>query len=651
MTAFKQNVFSGLLPRMPDGLLPVNNATIAQNCDFAYGELRNTKDGYLVNSMSNSPQSIYTDDGITFYTWTVDVDAARSPLVADSYNRLYYTGDSGFKVTDRLATASNGGAPPWSYLVGVPKPTVKPGLTIQLPTIDTSTTNYAFAFHYEYQGIKYQEQAIGPTTIGTNNWSMTAPALGGSTPTGATAVFRVTGTSLADGSQTFDVYTANSSLASSGGIYKLDMLPISGLTFNVVLSIGIPEASKETRAVVYTYVNSYGEEGPPSPANETTTSPQIGTVNQCTLDTITGYAPIVEIRCYRTPSGSSGIAEYFYAGSLDVTGLSPGVYNFTDTVSADLLNEPLQSADWYPPSQSLVGLIALPNGILCAFKGNELWFCEAYKPWAWPPQYVKPLTHHIVGTLAYGSGAFVTTTAQPYVVSGVSPDAMTASKINVDQAGVSKWSIAMAGGYLLYASNDGLVAVGGGSASLAQSQKFFTREVWRTKYAAGLSSMRFAVWDGRLVGYSAAGSFTPFMIRFDEADGTLTDLPNFAAACSFTSVMADQLYYGSGSGVYEFNGGSDQTATWQSREIVIETPTNYGAAQAVVTGSWTLYLYAADVDTGVFALKLTKTLSAGINNFRLPPGFKADRWQYKMVGAGRFRELRIANTMAELAKV
>lgn len=41
---------------------------------------------------------------------------------------------------------------------------------------------------------------------------------------------------------------------------------------------------------------------------------------------------------------------------------------------------------------------------------------------------------------------------------------MTVSKINVDQAGSSKWAIAVVDGVVMYASNDGLVALTGASA-------------------------------------------------------------------------------------------------------------------------------------------------------------------------------------------
>ena len=655
MAKIKLSVFSGLRPRRPDSLLPANCATIAQNCDLAYEEMRNTKAGYLVNMMSNSPKSIYTDDGITFYSWTSDVNAVRSPLVQDSYNRLYYTGDSGFKMADRAGTRTDGGPPSASYLVGVPKPTVKPGLVISYPTINDSTTNYSFRFHYEYGGVKYQEGAIAVTTISDNNWDITAPAKDSTTPASAIFAFRVTGTSRADGSQTFDVYTSDSSFASSGGIYQLGFLPVSpgSMTFNVVLSTQIKDANKETRAVCYTFVNIYGEEGPPSPPNTTTTDPTLGETVQCTLDTITGYAPIKEIRVYRTPSGSA-IAEYFYAGSISVISSPPGVYTYADTASPATLNEPLTSLYYYPPNQSMKGLMALPNGILCGWVDNLLCFSEAFKAWAWPPQYAKPTTHAIVGACPYGSGAVVTTVTQPYIVSGVTPDSMTLSKLNVDQAGVSKWSIGVANGALLFASNDGLVTLNGAQASLAPSEVFFTRDVWRARVAGGLSSMCFGIWDGRLVVFSNTNAFVPFMIRFDEADGTMTDLPNHAAACSFTGLMSDQMYFASGSGVYQFNGGSDQTAVWQSAELVLPRPTNFGAAQALVTGSWSIDIYAwcynKSTTVWEWQLKRTKAVTDGTTNFRLPGGYESNRYKIKITGTGRFREFYLANTFEDLAR-
>jgi hypothetical protein len=646
MAAIKINVFSGILPRVPEAMLPKGAATIAQNCDFAYGELRNTKAGFALASMSNAPASIYTDDGLTFYSWTTDVNAVRSPITKDTFNRLYYTGDGGVKVTDRTGTRTNGGPPGSAYLVGVPRPTVAPVLAIAQIQPTSATSRFAFKFHWEYGGIKYQEQDVTPDVVTDGkSYRFIPPARAEETNEQAFPVLRMTATLLSDNSQLFDIYSGNSSFDSTGGGYSLSMSKDSGSdNYNVTLETGIKEADKETRAYVYTYVNTYNEEGPPSAPATVTTSPVVPVNVTVNKDAATGYGPIKEIRVYRTPTGST-IADYFYAGSISVLTESGSTFTLYDKTKGEQLNEVLSSTNYYPPDQALTGLMALPNGILCAWKGNELHFSEAYKPWAWPPAYVKPLPNSIVGGIPHGSGAIITTVTNPYMVSGVSPDSMTTVRLNVDQAGVSKWSLAVVDGYAIYASNDGLVVVAGGSGSLAQSQKFFTREVWRERYSAGLSSMRFSVWDGRLVVFSSAGSFTPFMIRMDEADGTMTDLPNLSARCAFVSPLSDQFYYVNGNALFQFNGGSDIALVWQSGEMVVERPLNFAFAQVVATGSWSIQFYADTV------LRHTEPITQAITNFRLPGGFMSDRWKIRVTGTGRFRELRMASTARDLAAV
>ena len=85
---------------------------------IAIDQLANTViGGWAYLSLTNTPAGLYTDDGLTFFSWTADVNAVRSPLANDTFNRIYYTGDNGFKVANRLGTRINGGAPSSSYLV------------------------------------------------------------------------------------------------------------------------------------------------------------------------------------------------------------------------------------------------------------------------------------------------------------------------------------------------------------------------------------------------------------------------------------------------------------------------------------------------------------------------------------------------------
>lgn len=749
MPAIKTKTFSGILPRLPESLLPESSASLAENCDFAYGELQCIKDGFLIGSMSNSPKSIYTDDGLTFFSWEKDVDAVRSPIAKDPHNRMYFADGTGLYVASRLGTNISGGEPAGARKVGVPRPTQAPILEATTPKFDPETMNISFRFHYEIGGVKYQEQAIEPDSaigdtqavftppdkdvyneeppanvlehfIGMKQFQVNAsnpgfgdielPAYGilgsdtyafyagwesapipsyiwmgrmesyedgermgyglrlfwigsgwyctnssaeppnsgkdeseGKTPSGAFPVLRVTAVSKKDGAVIFDIYTSNSSFHKDDAFSLAATAQPGGKSYLVTLQSSIREADKEARAYVFTYVNTYNEEGAPSPPSMINSSPTLPVKVTIKRDSDQAdYSPLKEIRVYRTPSGSD-VAEYFFVLSIPVATDNSPEFTFEDKLVGAELNEPLSSIDFVPPPAGMKGLLSLPNGILCGWVGSELYFSEPYKPWAWPPQYAKPLPYSIVGGIAHGSGAIITTVGHPYAVSGVSSDAMTVSKINVDQAGVSKWSIAVAGGSVVYASNDGLVEINGLSASLTSSHRFFTRDVWRKRYGNGLSSMRFSVWDGRLIVFSGADSFTPFLVRLDEASGTMTDMPDFSAACAFISLLTDQCYYASGRNVYQFNGGQDLTAKWRSREVILDAPTNFGTFQSVTSGEWGIKFFADG------EMVHEQQLESGKMTYRLPSGFKADRWQFEISGTGKFRELRIGNTGVELA--
>jgi hypothetical protein len=680
----KLDRFAGLVPRLPDTLLPPTAATVADNCDFAYGELRHAAGNATEHALANNAASIYTDDGVAFYSWPDDVNAVRSPMANDTFNRLYYSTPVDVRVGTRAAMSPSGGAPPTSYRVGVPKPATAPSVALaDAITSDVSLTNAGVLPVYQHGVGAATEFHAGDVSAGLVTLSITLPHPG-------SVALLVTCQSLsANPGDGFNVqmlveYEGDTVLSQSdSGIasynephFASNSVDLSAGTHSFTLKVGndwtegwwvlgqfsltllpvqiigedLPDAPPPvivTRAYAYTLVNIYGEEGPPS-APVMFTFP-LGTVDVLidyiapSLSPTTGYAPIQEIRIYRTPDGSS-IAEYFYVGSIAVTpGASSQLFTFNDAVPSNELNEALASTNYYPPDPGLVGLMMLPNGILMAWKGNELHFSEAYKPWAWPPQYVLTFgDYQIVGAVAVGASALVTTTGFPFMVAGVSPDSMTYSKLNIQQAGVSKWALADVGGQIVYASHDGIVAFDGGLPTMTFSDNYFTRDVWRARYAAGLATMRFAVWDGRLLVYSSAAAFTPFMISLDEARGAMTELPGLVAQCSFVSPVADQCFIVNGADLRRFAGGPALTASWTSRTFVLNAPCNFSVAQAVCSGSWTVRFYADGV------LRHTQAGLSGNVTFRLPSGFLSDRWQFAIQGTGAFRELRVAETAADL---
>lgn len=410
----------------------------------------------------------------------------------------------------------------------------------------------------------------------------------------------------------------------------------------------------ENRTYTYAYANVYQEQGPPSEAAmievKAITVAGVTTYSKVTVEVAfdgTGdYVPITGARLYRQGGSSE---EYFFVKMISGT---EGKVQTVDTTGAGALNEVLESENAYPPSPQLTGLFNIGNGILCAWKGRELWFSDAYRPWSWPPAYMITVPHTIVGAHLHAAGALVTTVAEPSLISGVSPDAMAEIPLDIAHAGASKWSVISIAGRALYACHDGIVAVEGSSPSMALSDRFFTREVWRDRCGAGLASMQFARYDGKLIVFSKAGAFVPFMLDLSEG-GEMTDLPQFVASTASVLTTSDQMYVVSGTTLRQFGGGSMLPLRWATGDIVLAAPAALAVVQVECTGDFTIRFYQKD------KLGYTKTVESGETIFYLPTeprdghaGLESsDRWKFEISGTGRFKRLRAASSIRGLKDI
>jgi len=578
--------FGGILPRVPDTALPWGAALVARNIDFGYGELRSAKGNFMLRELAIAARTVFSDDGLSFYAWTDDVNAVVSPLQSgDAHDRLYYTSGKDFRVTLLSLATLGGSTPTASYRVGVPRPTLGPRVEVVPP----------------------QEPAAPVATVDPE------PA--------ATYPERL-----------------KSAQDASDSTFKASK-----------------QVDTETRAYAYTYANVYNEEGPPSPATvvdvTTITYNGVSYKSKVTVtiqfDPASAYVPITEARLYRS-AGANDAGDYYFT-----TTIRPGQPQIEDTVTAGNLNESLSSLDAYPPPVNLKGLFNIGNGILCAWRGRELWFSDAYRPWSWPPSYVVTVPYPIVSAVAHGAGALVTTVAEPCLITGMSPDAMAQVPLSISQAGASKWSLISMGGVALYACNDGLVTIEGGQPNFQLSERFFTRDVWRSRYAAGLASMQFASYDGKLIVFSRENRFVPFMIDLGPEGGQMTELPELVASTALVLTTSDQMYIVKGTGLYQFAGGDMLPLTWKSGDLVLQSPAVLAAVEVECVGNFTIKFYQDGV------LGFTETVDTGRTVFRLPsepiPGHAglppSDRWQFEISGTGRFKWMKAAASIRGLKAV
>jgi hypothetical protein len=247
----------------------------------------------------------------------------------------------------------------------------------------------------------------------------------------------------------------------------------------------------EARAYVYTWVTEYGEESAPSPPTLVNGwSNGTWTIDLYTppLDDMGVLRNITHKRLYRTISGVAGQTQYFLVTPAGANAEDPAAGDipvaqgqYIDTVLDDViaLNGIMASTNWMPPPENLAGIVSMPNGMAAGFKGNEVWFCEPYRPHAWPSQYVITTEFPIVGLGVIGSALVVCTSGTPYVLTGVNPGSVSSSKVLLPEPCTSRGSIVSTDQGVFYTSPNGLILVTQYGAASNTTELWITREKWR----------------------------------------------------------------------------------------------------------------------------------------------------------------------------
>ena len=643
MTAIAFKTFSGEIPNLPPHLLPDENAQLAVNCDFAQKDLRPLRQGTLLKTMSNAVKGIYTEDGISFYTWPIETYAYKSPVIDDTNQRVYFNNANGFFVTT-TPTSQTGGEPATSWKVGVPPPSVAPVLeTVERTTLpDYPTLGFSVAFWYENAGSKYQESEPTVTEVTKfKKYTFTVPARSTTvvnnketgTPSGSVPNCRfrfisnnadVMAVQLGAGEK------PTKSAAFPGGVEV--SLSVTGTTATVTIDWGVAE----TRAYVYTVTNTWSEESAPSEAAVVSVKYLEDVKLTLAQPSFTGYRPFKDFRVYRTVGAS---ANYVRVQTAALTTVSSTVFRDTSHKSTDF-GAGLTTLDWLPPPDGLYGLTLMPNGFFAAYKNNTLYFSEAYRPSAWANS--MSFRMNIRG-VRLGAQALVVTTADgTFLVMGSSPSSMQQMSLQVPQAGISHRSMGNVDGSVVVATNDGMMLVNGNQASMEVSQKYFSREDWRNRYGSVLSTMAFAYHDGFLVATTPSGP--GFIIRLDEATGTFSQY-NVATDATFYLPVLDTLYYSIGSSVYRFRDASTYYALdWWSKDYVSPEYVCFGAMYLRATGPVTITLYADGEQWYQATLPQT-------GYYRIPSGKRALRWSLRLQTTAVVTEVALASTMGELRSV
>jgi hypothetical protein len=603
MAGLKLTAFAGIVPRASSTLLKDNEAQIAENAKLYSGELRSwNSPGSLAIPVPVRPGTLsiykhFTSDGDDLWlSWTADVNVVPGPIFATTEYPIYYTGDGNPKKTN-AALASSGAGPyyPGDWLeMGVPNPTTAP------------------------------------------------------TP------------------------------SNPGG--------------------------SESRVYLYTFISMFGsieEESGPSPASG------VISVNPGSSVTVSGLpaaAPagkynITKIRLYRSVTGSNSTPY------LRVADINIGTTTFVDSVTATGLGQVLPSANYSPPPVGMTGLVAMANGILAGFRGNEIFFSEPFKPHAWPAEYALTVEFPVVGLASFGESLVAATKGNPTIITGSTPASMSQAKVPIYEPCVSKRSVAADDTGAMYASPNGIIKISQGFAGNA-TRGLMTRAEWQHYNPTGMLG---TVLDGRYYLFcdlDDEGLKGALILDRNESASPLT-ITTLHTSAAHVEPLSAALHVVENNEIKIWEGDALNFIPyeWKSKMFILPRPLNFGAAQIeanfddvaltlalqqqraqtiaanqaffnstsdlrstisrdntigsnVIVGSAMAPLPSVEISGRFIQLRVfcqQKQVAfievKDSKPFRLPSGFKGDRWEFSFAGNVPIRHLKVAETSRELMEL
>lgn len=426
-------------------------------------------------------------------------------------------------------------------------------------------------------------------------------------------------------------------------------LPAPSLRPSVEIRSGTVDPDTATESLyVFTYLTSLGEESAPSPASRAI---RYSPGNVIEIGNLPSTNPMPErlltaMRIYRSVTDTLGETRLYFLKQIGFVGST------TDDTDSATLAEEIPSTDYDMPPEDMQGIINLPNGMMAAFSGQELMFCEPNIHHAWPQKYRLKVDSDIVGLAAFGSSVAILTTKTPYVAQGTHPDSMAMERIEMDLPCIAARGIVDMGYSVIYPSHEGLVQIQNGGASLVSAQ-MFKRAFWDTlqpeSFVAARHRGRYVFsylpkrgpYDGddpyRRLGIMDTSGAQPFYLEEDSEFHHL-----------YHDIRSGDLF-----GLHRQRGivrwdDLDQRpkrAKWRSKPIYLPTPTNFGAIRVDVDEGQN-----ADVVCRVFAGdKLVRETRARNVVDRLPSGFLSDVWSIEIESNCPVTAIYLANLISELA--
>jgi len=444
---------------------------------------------------------------------------------------------------------------------------------------------------------------------------------------------------------------------------------------------GGASATLKSVSYVQTFVSAYGEEGPPSNP-VTLTGVKIDATVTVTLHAadpldLGTNRNLTKSRIYRTIVGTDGTATYFFVAEVPIATAS---YVDNASIATDAvvsLNEELASTNWQGPPSDLQGMVSLSNGMVVAFRNNELWFCEPYRLHAWPAAYVLVTEYPIVGLGVANQQLVVATEGFCYTATGIAPASISLVKLPGLIPCTSRGSIVSTVEGVYFSAPQGLVLVNSAGVQLV-TKELIRKDEWgalvaaSTLRAAQLGNAYYAFGQARFGVFDPVGFNPDAFAQTDFAGarkGILIDPSSLNVAFNLlssddpianiqTDAWSSEIFIIRNNQLLWLDIGdsaqSREWYTWRSKIFQLTYERNMQAMKVffnanptwpVVGSLGTIRVYADD------RLVMTRELSRSGEQWRMPSGFKASFWQFEIEAQVEVFSLHAATSPRELENI
>ncbi|ECH6755930.1 TPA: hypothetical protein ACGT6A_004716 [Salmonella enterica] len=392
----------------------------------------------------------------------------------------------------------------------------------------------------------------------------------------------------------------------------------------------------ETRFYTQTFVTAYGEEGPPGPQSMEVTVKKGGSVDLTMQPPPLQNSNITRRRIYRSVSGG-GNADF-----LLVTELDAGVLSFHDDLLTEQLGPTLETWHYVMPPDNMTGLCMMANGIAAGFAGNEVMFSEAFLPYAWPEAYRQTTAEDIVAIASIGTALVVATKGEPYLFSGVSPANISGAKLPLTQACVSRQSMVVMDGFVLYAGTNGLVSVSGDGNALIATEKILSVEQWRDMFNP--SSVKAYQYRGEYVARYTKTDGSQAVFIFSPQDMDIRHMST-TFDTAYNDTATDTLYLVKGRELSVSQGANTPLPfVWRSKTFIAQESTSFSCLRIKAP-------YPERVGVSVFAdgqpvIQLPPGVLSG-SVLKLPP-VTGREWYLEVSGFGQVERITLSISMPEM---